>query len=63
MFQLVPDGGCDFTKEEAQQHNIDIVPFYVSFDEKTYLKEGIDIAKDEYLVHSSPRLGLSHNLA
>ncbi|MCL2745598.1 MAG: DegV family protein [Coriobacteriia bacterium] len=48
MFQLVSDGGCEFTNEEAQLHKVDVVPFYVSFDEKTYLKESIDIAKDEY---------------
>ena len=48
MFQIISDGGCDFTIEEAQQHNIDIIPFYVSFDQVTFLKEGVDISKDEY---------------
>jgi len=48
MFQLISDGGCDFTKEEVQKHNIDIIPFYVMLDGETYLKEGVDITKDEY---------------
>jgi len=48
MFQIISDGGCEFTGKEAQQHKIDIVPFYVSFDEKVYLKEGIDISKEDY---------------
>jgi len=48
MFQLISDGGCDFTKEEAQRHNIDIVPFYVTLDNENYLKEGVDITKEEY---------------
>jgi len=48
MFQLISDGGCDFTREEVQKHNIDIIPFYVMLDGETYLKEGIDITKDEY---------------
>jgi len=48
MFQLISDGGCDFTKEEAQQHNVDIIPFYLSFDQETHLKEGVDITKEEY---------------
>ncbi|MCL2373174.1 MAG: DegV family protein [Defluviitaleaceae bacterium] len=48
MFQLISDGGCDFTKEEVQKHNIDIIPFYVMLDGNTYLKEGVDITKDEY---------------
>ena len=48
MFQIISDGGCDFTKEEVKKHNVDVVPFYITFDQKTYLKEGIDITKDEY---------------
>jgi len=48
MFQLISDGGCDFTKEEVKKHNIDIIPFYVMLDGETYLKEGVDITKDEY---------------
>ena len=48
MFQIISDGGCDFSKEEAQNHKIGIVPFYISFDDSTYLKEGIDIHKEEY---------------
>jgi len=48
MFQLISDGGCDFTKDEAQQHNIDIVPFYITFDQETHLKEGVDISKEAF---------------
>ena len=48
MFQLISCGGCDFTKEEALKYNVEIVPFYVTLDQKNYLKEGIDISKEEY---------------
>ena len=48
MFQLISDGGCDFTEDEVQKYNIDIVPFYVMVDNDVYLKEGIDITKEEY---------------
>ena len=48
MFQLISDGGCDFAAQEAQQYKIDIVPFYVSFDHENYMKEGIDISKEDY---------------
>jgi len=48
MFQLISDGGCDFTKEEVQKHDIDIIPFYVTLDNENYLKEGVDITKEEY---------------
>jgi len=58
MFQIISDGGCDFTKEEARQHNVGVVPFYVSFDEKTHLKEGVDITKEEFF----KRLSTEKNL-
>jgi len=48
MFKLISDGGCDFSKEETLAYDISIAPFYITFDGETYLKEGIDISKDEY---------------
>jgi len=48
MFQLISDGGCDFSREEAQAGNVGIVPFYISFDQVTHLKEGVDITQEEY---------------
>ena len=48
MFQLISDSGCDFNQEEVQRHNIGIVPFYVTFDQETFLKEGVDISKEAY---------------
>ena len=48
MFQIISDGGCDFTKEEVKSSGISVVPFYVSFDHINYLKEGVDINKDDY---------------
>jgi len=48
MFQLISDGGADFTKEEAQRYNVGIVPFYITFDQVNYLKEGIDIDQEAY---------------
>ena len=48
MYQLISDGGCDFTNEEVQKHNIDVVPFYVMLENDTYLKEGLDITKEAY---------------
>jgi len=49
MYSIVSDGGCDFSKEEARKHNVDIVPFYISFDNQNHLKEGVDISvKDSF---------------
>ena len=48
MYKIISDGGCDFTKDEASHYNVSVVPFYITFDQDTFLKEGIDISKDEY---------------
>ena len=39
LYQIITDGSCDLTPEYAAQHNIKIVPFYVSFDKEHYFKE------------------------
>ena len=39
LYQIITDGSCDLTPEYATQHNIKIVPFYVSFDQENYFKE------------------------
>ena len=38
-FHIVSDGSCDLPSELAQEKNITVVPFYVSFDDVHYLKE------------------------
>lgn len=38
-FKIVSDGSCDLPVELAREQGIAVVPFYVSFDEKTYQKE------------------------
>jgi DegV family protein with EDD domain len=48
MFRLISDGGCDFTAREVETHGIGIVPFYVILKDDEYLKEGVDISKEEY---------------
>lgn len=37
--QIISDGSCDLPKELTEARNIKVVPFYVSFDSETYLKE------------------------
>jgi len=48
MYKIVSDGGCDFSKEEIKRYNIDVIPFYITFDQENYLKEGVDITREEY---------------
>ena len=38
-YQIISDGSCDLSQELAKEKNIEIVPFYVSFDSETYQKE------------------------
>lgn len=42
-FHIISDGSCDLPVKLAQEKNITIVPFYVSFDEEHYLKENVEI--------------------
>lgn len=37
-FQIISDGSCDLKKEFTVENNVEIVPFYVSFDKVTHLK-------------------------
>ncbi|MCI7656727.1 DegV family protein [Anaerotignum sp.] len=50
-FQIFSDGACDFTLEAQNTHNISVVPFYVSFDGKTYLKELKELTLDCFYHH------------
>lgn len=42
-FHIISDGSCDLPVELAQEKNITIVPFYVSFDDVHYFKENVEI--------------------
>lgn len=48
MYKIISDSGCDFSKEEALSSDVTIIPFYVSFDGETYLKQGVDVSTEEY---------------
>ncbi|MCL2376995.1 MAG: DegV family protein [Defluviitaleaceae bacterium] len=58
MFQIISDSSCDFSKYEAKRHGIGIVPFYISFDQENYLKEGIDISKEDFFKRLASEKGL-----
>lgn len=38
-YQIISDGSCDLPVEIVKEKNLLVVPFYVSFDDQTYLKE------------------------
>ncbi len=39
MYHIISDGSCDLPLELREEKNIEVIPFYVSFDDQTYLKE------------------------
>lgn len=47
-YQIISDSSCDLPREVVQQNNLEVVPFYVSFDESTYLKENVEIGVRDF---------------
>lgn len=41
--QIISDGSLDLSRELTRERDILVVPFYVSFDGETYLKEGVEL--------------------
>ena len=46
--QIITDSSADLSKELVEKYGIDVVPFYVSFREETYLKEGEEIPQKDF---------------
>lgn len=38
-YKIISDGSCDLGVDLAKEYDVDVVPFYVSFDKETYYKE------------------------
>lgn len=47
-FTIISDGSCDLPDEIVKEKDIKVVPFYISFDGNTYLKEKVDIGVQEF---------------
>ena len=41
--QIVSDGSLDLSQEITKEHDIEVVPFYVSFYSETYQKEMVEL--------------------
>ena len=48
MFEIITDSACDLTPEMAKAMGLTVVPFYVSTDGETYLKEGQEMPVREF---------------
>ena len=42
MIRVITDSTCDLTSDLIEKYNIDVIPLYVTFDDKSY-KDGIEI--------------------
>ena len=42
-FQIISDSSCDLDMELREKYNIQVVPFYISFDGEKYYKEREEI--------------------
>ncbi len=57
-FHIISDGSCDLPAELAEQKNITVVPFYVSFDDEHYLKENVEIGIRDFYQQMVDRKGV-----
>lgn len=46
--KIIVDSAADIPKETAEQLKIRVLPLSYSFDGETYLKDGVDMTKDEF---------------
>lgn len=46
--QIVSDGSLDLSQEITKEKDIEVVPFYVSFDSNTYQKEMVELGVREF---------------
>lgn len=54
LFQIFSDSACDLPLESQSAYNISVVPFYISFDGKTYHKELKEVSLEHFyhrLIH------------
>ena len=46
-YQIISDSSCDLKQSLREKYDIEVVPFYISFDDKNYQKEVEEIAIDD----------------
>lgn len=47
-FKIISDSSSDIPEELLKKYDIDVVPYYISFDGQNYLKDGVDFSKNEF---------------
>lgn len=54
-YQIFSDSSCDLPESLIKEHDIKLIPFYVSFDHDTYYKENVDITNDTFYERMSTK--------
>lgn len=47
-YRIISDGSCDLPEELAREKAVVMVPFYVTMDDKSFVRENVDISKDDF---------------
>ena len=58
IFHIISDGSCDLPEALVKEKNLTVVPFYVSFDDEHYLKEGAEIGVRDFYQQMVDRKGV-----
>lgn len=58
LFRIISDGSCDLPVAFAEEKNVSIVPFYVSFDDEHYERENVEIQIRDFYQQMVDRKGV-----
>ncbi|HWT76701.1 MAG TPA: DegV family protein [Mobilitalea sp.] len=47
-YQIFADSSCDLPESLLEEHDIRLIPFYVTFDQDIYYKENVEISNEEF---------------
>ena len=47
-YRIISDGSCDLPEALCREKGIYVVPFYVTMDDKNYIKENVEISKADF---------------
>lgn len=48
MIRILSDSACDLPMNYPQDHNVEIIPLYITFDEETYAKDREEVDRTEF---------------
>ncbi len=58
MFRIISDSSCDIAPEIAKELDIEIIPYYASFDGENYIKEGVDVSVEDFYNQMVEKAGI-----